>query len=90
MIKIEVQSTDIDSRSGTSARTGKPYTIRSQEMYLHTGKAYPELVKINLGDDQQAYPKGVYTLSADSFFQGKFQSIGFRPVLIPLAAAKAA
>ena len=90
MIKIEVQDTAIESRSGTSSRTNKPYTIRSQEMYLHTGKTYPELVKINLGDDQQPYPKGVYTLSSDSFFQGKFQSIGFRPVLVPLAAAKAA
>lgn len=90
MIKIEIQSTDIDTRSGRSLRTGRDYTIRSQEAYLHTGKAYPELIKINLDDKQAAYSPGLYTLSIESFYQGKFNSLAFKPVLVPLKDAKAA
>ena len=52
-ILVEVKSSEVASKSGTSARSGKPYHIREQSAYaVFPGKAYPVEIKFSLGDDQ--------------------------------------
>lgn len=96
MIKIEVKADAIRTKAGTSARTGKPYSIREQEAYAHItdreGKPqpYPVKIVIALGDDQPPYQPGDYTLSAASLWVNRFQQLELSPVLVPSRLAKAA
>ncbi|WP_109014409.1 single-stranded DNA-binding protein [Novimethylophilus kurashikiensis] len=90
-LKIEIKSAEIETRHGTSARTGKPFTIRSQIAYAHTlerngtPRAYPERISINLEDDDQPYPVGTYTLDDRSVYVGDFGRLMLgRPVLVPV------
>jgi hypothetical protein len=83
MIIIEITSTEIKTRSGTSARTGNPYTMREQIGYLHkAGDPYPEKIKISLEDNQPPYHTGNYDLSPSSFYVDKYDSLSVRPVLV--------
>lgn len=90
-IKIEVKSNEIHVKSGTSARTGKPYTIREQEAWAYTadkeGKPhpYPVRIRVQLGDEQDAYPLGDYTISPASFYADRFNSLALGLVLSPVA-----
>jgi Helix-destabilising protein len=81
-IMIEIASTDIKSRSGTSARTGNAYSMREQIGYLHKCDIYPERIKITLEDNQLPYAIGTYVLAPASFYVDKFDAIAVRPVLI--------
>ena len=81
-IMIEIASTEIKSRSGTSARTGNTYSMREQIGYLHKGELYPERIKITLEDNQQPYAIGKYQLAPSSFYVDKYDSVAVRPVLI--------
>ena len=93
MIKIEIQSAEVKTKSGTSARTGKPYSIKEQAGYAFThardGKLnqYPVRVSITLGDDQPPYQPGLYQLAPESIYTNKFDQLEISPVLKPLAAA---
>lgn len=93
MIKIEIQSAEVKTKSGNSARTGKPYSIREQTGFAFThsrdGKLnpYPVKVSITLGDDQQPYAPGVYQLAPESLYTNRFDQLEISPVLKPLAAA---
>lgn len=72
-ILVEVKSSEVASKSGTSARSGKPYQIREQSAYaVFPGKAYPVEIKFSLGDDQAPYEPGLYEIGPDSFFVGNF------------------
>ena len=89
-MKIEIQTDAITTRSGTSA-AGKPYTIRSQEGWLHTaGAPYPTRLEINLDDNQPPHSPGHYDVAEESFFVDKYRrlSVG-RLKLIPIAASAA-
>jgi hypothetical protein len=91
MLVIEIESTDLNVKSGTSARTGKPYQIREQTAYVHIPpNKYPQPVKITLDDDAQAYAPGKYQLADSSFFVGRFDDLQMRPRLVPVVAAAAA
>jgi len=93
MLKIEIKSADVMTKSGTSARTGKPYTIREQLGYWHAkGKAYPIEVKITLDDSAQPFAPGVYTLGEESFMVGRFGDlqIGRLHLVNPAQARSAA
>ena len=93
MIKIEIQSAEVKVKSGTSARTGKPYNIREQAGFAFThsrdGKPNSDPVKVAivLGKDQQPYPPGVYQLAPESFYINRFDQLEITPVLKPLASA---
>lgn len=96
MIRIEVKSTEVTTRSGTSQRTGQPWTIRSQEGYAYTfdqtGKVrpYPERISLQLDDNQLPFPIGNYDLSLASIYVGDFGRLMMgRPQLTPVASVKA-
>lgn len=81
MIKIEIKDASVQTRNGNSPKTGKPYSIRSQEAWAHTVNRagnlnpYPEKITINLNDDQQGYPPGMYQLQPQSIYVGDFGSL---------------
>lgn len=75
MQRIEILSAEVETKSGTSTRTGKPYAIREQAAALHTtGKKYPEACRIGLGRDQQPYAPGMYDIGAP-LTVGDFESL---------------
>lgn len=81
MIRIEVKTDAVNVKSGTSTRTGKPYSIREQEAWAHVlgrdGKPqpYPVSVVLPLGDDQPPYPPGQYTLDPTCLYVDRFRSL---------------
>ncbi|MCK9283976.1 MAG: G5P family DNA-binding protein [Rhodocyclaceae bacterium] len=91
-IKIEVKSVEIAVKNGTSARTGKPYSIREQEAWAYTTDRkgnphpYPQRIRLNLEDDAPAYSVGFYTLSPGSFYVDRFNGLALGPVLTPIAS----
>lgn len=94
-IKIEISKDTVETRSGISAKTGKPYSMREQEAYAHTvGRdghpaKYPQRIKITLQDNQVAYPVGLYTVAPESFYVDRFDSLTLGLVLRPLPVAAA-
>ena len=87
-MKIEIQNAHVDEFSGTSNRTGRPFTIRKQEAWAHLpGEPYPRAISIPLGREQSPYAPGTYALDPKSFFVDKFGSLSLRP---SLTAAKVA
>jgi hypothetical protein len=97
MIRIEVKTTEVQTRNGTSQRTGQPWTIRSQDAWAYTldsnGKPrpYPERISLQLDDNQLPFPLGNYDLSPASIYVGEFGRLMMgRPQLTPVAAVKAA
>lgn len=90
MIKIEIKSAEVKTKSGVSAKTGKNYSIREQEGYAFTfnreGKpnAYPERIVLSLRDEDQPYQPGFYTICPSSFYVAGFGVLSMRPALTPL------
>lgn len=70
-MRITIETTNVTQKGGTSQRTGKPYSIREQEGWLHTGARYPLACKLALGKDQAPYQPGDYivenALTVDRF-----------------------
>lgn len=88
MLLIEVESTEVKIKSGTSARTGKPYQIREQTAYVHIPPAkYPQPIKVTLDDNAQPYAPGKYMLDDTSFYVGRFDDLQMRPRLVPAPPA---
>lgn len=88
-MKIEVKSADVNVKSGTSKKSGKPYSIREQVAYLHVqGEAYPQRCVLQLEDDQQPYAPGVYD-TANELYVGDFGrlSVSRRMTLQPVRKA---
>lgn len=102
MIKIEIFSTDVETKSGVSARTNKPYSIREQEAYAHvcdkdgTPCKFPVKVRLNLEATQVAYAVGTYTLAPQSLFVDRFDNLQIGKLALrsapaaPASAARAA
>lgn len=92
-IKIEIKSTEVFTKSGIAAKTGRPYNIREQECYAFVtdrdGKPqpYPVRARITLEDEQAPHPVGIYHLAPQSFWINRFGQIEVKPVLVPVAAA---
>jgi hypothetical protein len=74
MQRIEFQSAEVFTKSGTSNRTGKAYNLREQEAFLHMGSGYPIKCRITLGQDQAPYAPGVYEMRTP-LSVGKFDSL---------------
>lgn len=96
MIKIEIESAEVKSKSGVSARTGKPYSMREQKGYAYTtdqtGKPnkYPSTLTLTLRDEQPPYQPGLYTLAPASLYTNKFDQLEISPVLIPISTTQTA
>lgn len=96
MIKVEVTSTLVESKTGTSSRTGKSYSIREQECWLHTcdkegrPRPHPERAVLPLDENQPAYPVGNYVVCPSSLYVGRFGMVGIRLKLRQTAPASAA
>lgn len=83
---IKIETTKLHVRSGTSARTGKPYEIREQQaLMFKAGESYPDKIKISLRDGQGAYAPGDYTLDDSSFYPSRFGGLEVSPVLVAFA-----
>ena len=67
-MKIEVKSAEVGVQSGTSKRTGKPYSIRKQVAYLYAdGEPYPVRFELQLQDDEKPHEPGVYETENELF-----------------------
>lgn len=69
MLNVEVKPRQeaLNTRSGTSAKTGKEYIMHEQACYVDLGGDYPVEIKINIPDGQPAYPAGDYIIDLSSF-----------------------
>jgi hypothetical protein len=82
MIKIEVQSADVLTKTGVSSKTNKPYSIREQEAWAYlfnrNGQPdpYPSKIRLRLDDGQLPYPKGFYMLHQSSFVVDEYGTMG--------------
>jgi len=85
MLKIEIDSETITTRSGTSERTGKAWEIREQKGYVTLPESkYPKEIKITLDDNAPPYAKGFYTISPASFCVGRFETLDINLRLLPI------
>ncbi|EAP5605232.1 DNA-binding protein [Salmonella enterica] len=69
MLNVEVKPRQevLNTRSGTSAKTGKDYVMHEQGCYVDLGGDYPVEIKINIPDGQLPYRAGNYTIDLSSF-----------------------
>lgn len=90
MIKVQIESTAVETKQGTSQRTGKPYAIREQEAWGYftdpEGKPHPhpQRIRITLGDEQQPYATGLYIIAPESMYPDRFGQVTVRAKLRPL------
>lgn len=95
MIQIEVKSAEVQTKTGTSSKTGKAYQIAEQEAWGHFadqhGKPhpYPQKIRLTLEDGRAPYPVGTYTLAPESLYPDRFGQITIRAKLKPIAASLA-
>lgn len=61
-MKLEVKSAEVETKAGTSQRSGKPYSIRLQRGWFHLDGQYPQLVEFRLGNEQPALTPGFYAV----------------------------
>lgn len=93
MLKVEIATSLVDTKSGISPKTGKPYAIREQEgwcfFYGRDGKPlpHPQRIRLTLDDQQPPYELGSYQLDPASLYPGKFGQIMVAARLRPLVAA---
>lgn len=81
MLRVVVESEEVNEKSGISPRTQKPYRIREQGAYVYLvdasgkEKRFPTHVRLNLEDDQAPYKVGEYHLSLSSLYVGRFDAL---------------
>jgi len=86
MIKIEIESNEVRTKSGVSQKTGKPYEIRSQQGYAFIpGDKYPSSIPVRLASNQSPYEAGSYQLSPESLYIGRYGLELGKLKLIPLS-----
>lgn len=88
---IEIQGTSgVRIQSGTSKRTGNPYSIRKQEAWYHNGSdPYPTRIEINLDDNQPPYNPGLYELDISrSVMVDRYSSLTFGKLFLLPAKPK--
>lgn len=89
-IRIEIENSQILTRSGVSERTGKPYTIREQNaLMFKDGEKYPERIKVNIDEGMSAYQPGFYAFADASYGVSRYGAPQLRPVLVRIQADKA-
>lgn len=70
---IEIESGEIEVRSGTNAKG--PWEIRTQEGYIYNGHSHPERVLLPLPRNHAGYQPGLYSLAPECFAVGDFRSL---------------
>lgn len=73
-MNLTIDSTEVHTKSGTSQRTGKPYEIREQGAWLHTGGKFPVACRIPLERDQAPYAPGEYEITTP-LSVGRFEAL---------------
>lgn len=82
-MRIEIQSTDLFTKSGNAKTTGKPYSIRKQDAWAHIeGQPYPVRISFNLEDNAAPYQIGMYVLDERSFYVDKFGNLSIGRLLL--------
>lgn len=94
MTRITINSTEVQTKQGTSQKTGKPWSRREQAATAETD-AFRMPIRLALGDQQAPHAPGTYTIDFDrSITVGPYGDLQFARVLVlkPLAevAKKAA
>jgi hypothetical protein len=90
-MKIEIAHVTVRNQSGTSQRTGKPYSMDKQEAYLHLdGQPYPVKFEFTLAQGATPFQKGFYTVTDKSFIVDRFGSLGVSGQLdlVPVVAGQ--
>jgi len=86
MLRVTINEVRVDEKAGISAKTGKPYSIRTQEVQLETAR-FRVPARITLGDrpsPQEPYAPGVYEIKAeDAISVGRYGDLELARV-IPL------
>ena len=79
MLRVEIEDAAVVTKSGTSARTGRPYNIREQSGWVYlvdpktgTESRHPTKITFGLEDGVEAYAVGTYTLHPSSLYVGRF------------------
>lgn len=91
-MKITVRTEHVETRSGTSGKTGKPWTMHTQEVTAETDE-FRGTMKLTLADDGKPVPLGEYDVDWDKSVRiGQFGDPVFKRqlVLVSRRAAKAA
>lgn len=84
---IEITSSETENVSGTSNRTGKPYSFKKQTAYLHVfGQDYPDKTELILDDAQVAYAPGHYHLDGESIYVDRNGRLALTPKLVPVVS----
>ena len=88
MIRIEIKSTDLRQKSGTSGR-GKAYSFKEQSAWAHLpDKPYPVEIVLTRNDNEPPFAVGLYDLAPASFYVDGFGSLAIKPRLSGPVTAK--
>ena len=82
-LRIEIKNCVKNTRIVTSTKTGvaKDFTFHTQPAYVTTydtagnQNPYPEMVEIDLKDNQEPFPVGFYQVLPQSFYVGDFKKL---------------
>jgi len=70
-ITITIENAQVEVRSCTSGKTGKPYSIKEQRCIVHGAARFPLETRITLSDDHPGYAVGTYEVTTP-FTVGRF------------------
>jgi len=84
---IEITDNNARSISGTSKKTGEPYSFSIQTAYLHNGDHYPTKFEIVIDSTKSPYQTGFYDLASDSVYINRLGKLDVSPKLIAGASA---
>lgn len=88
-MKIRISDTSVETKSGESKKTGKPYTMHTQNATAENSR-FRMPVRLNLGDDGKPLPAGEYELDLEEAVTiNNYGDFGFLRVL-PLKLIKPA
>jgi hypothetical protein len=92
VIRIKIEKIDTFLFTGTSNRTGKPFSIPKQVAYaVLPNEPYPIRIELNLEEKDKPYEVGEYRLGPESFYVDRFRKLTLgKPQLVPVSAKVAA
>lgn len=91
-MKVHIKSAEVRVKTGTSAKTGKPWSMRSQECQFECER-FRVSGQLTLGDEQPPFPPGTYEVDFDQSVKANAYgeiALARSLVLLPVKAAKAA
>lgn len=78
-MRIEIVSTEIESRTVRSKKDGKEYTFYTQEGFYHDPSSrYPVVCRIPVDGPSAAHSPGMYRLASDALFVDRFGNLAIR------------